>query len=104
MESTCEGSMGSSQQLPNVVNPNTMVTTSLFKGSNYRDWAYSARMAIGGSKRLCYIDGSIKEPAKGDFKYLDWISENMLTMNWIVNSMEEGIAKSLKYSAKAKEL
>ena len=37
-------------------------------------------------------------------KYSDWVSENMLIMNWILNSMEGGIAKSFKYSETAKEL
>ena len=69
-------------------------------------------MAIGGSKRHGYIDGSIKEPAEEDPKYQDWVSENifdwlsdnMLGMNWILNSMEEGIAGSFKHSDTTKEL
>lgn len=42
-------------------------------------------MSIGGAKRLGYIDGKIVEPLKEDPKYIDWESENMLTMNWILN-------------------
>ena len=61
-------------------------------------------MAIGGSRRLGYIDGSIKEPSKDDPKYSEWVSENMLFMNWILNSMEGGIARSFKYLDTAKEL
>ena len=61
-------------------------------------------MAIGGSKRLGYIDRRIKEPAKEDSKYSNWVSENMWIMNQILNLMEEGIAMSFKYSMKAKEL
>ena len=61
-------------------------------------------MAIGGSKRLGYIDGSIKEPEKEDPKYSNRASENMVIMNWVLNSMEEGILKSFKYSATTKKL
>ena len=105
MASKGESSTGFGQQLlANVVNPNIRITPSLFNGTNYKDWAYSARMAIGGSKRLGYIDGSIKEPEKEDPKYSDRVSENMLIMNWILNSMEEGISKSFKYFANAKGL
>lgn len=59
------------QQLPGVINPNLRIAQSLFNGTNYNDWAYSARMATGGSKRLGYITGSIKEPAKEDSTYSD---------------------------------
>lgn len=61
-------------------------------------------MAIEGSKRLGYINGSIKEPEKDEPKYSDWVSENMLVMNRILNSMEEGVAKGFKYSEAAKDL
>ena len=44
------------------------------------------------------------EPNKNDPKYSDWISENMLVVNWVLNSMEGGIAKSFKYLETAKEL
>lgn len=66
--------------------------------------AYSARMAIGGLRRLGYIVGNMKEPNKEDPKYSDGVSENMLVMNWILNSMESGITKSLKYSSTEKEI
>ena len=82
MESKGEGSMESSQQLlPNVVNPNTRITPSCFNSSNYKDWTYSSKMAIGGSKGLGYIDGNIKEPTKEDSKYSDSVSENISIMN-----------------------
>ena len=70
MESKGESSSGSNQHvLPNVVNPNTKITPNLLNGTYYKDWAYSTRIAIGGSKRLGYIDGSIKELEKNDLNY-----------------------------------
>ena len=51
------------------MNLNAKITPDLFNGTNYKDWAYSARMAIGGSRRLGYIEGSIKEPKKDNPKY-----------------------------------
>lgn len=82
MESKGESSTGSNQPLlPNIVNPKTRITPSLFNGTNSKDWAYSAIMAIGDSKILGYIILNIKEPEKDDPKYIDWISENMLIKN-----------------------
>lgn len=56
-----EGSMASFQLL-NIVNPNSRITRTLFDGNNYKDWAYSTKMAIRGPKRVGYINCSIKEP------------------------------------------
>lgn len=81
--------------------PNLRLTPSLFDGTNYREWTYSA--TIGGVKRLGYIDGSLSKPDK-DYKYSDWLSENMLIINWLLNSMEESIASSFRYFVSAKEL
>lgn len=44
--------------------------------NNYKDWAYLARMTIGGSKRLECIGESIKQLEKEDPKYSDWVSES----------------------------
>ena len=54
----------------NIVNTNTRITPILFDGNNYEDQAYSAKMAIGGPKRLGHINGSIKKPSKIDPKIL----------------------------------
>lgn len=51
----------------------------MLDGNNHKDWAYSARIVIGGPKRFGYIDDeSIEEPPKMDPKYSDLVSENML--------------------------
>ena len=64
----------------------------------------TAQNGIKGTLRLGYIDVSIKEANKNDPKYSDRVSENMLVMNWILDSMEGGIAKSFKYLDTTKEL
>lgn len=104
MEAKGESSTSSSiQQLPSVVNPITRITPNLLDGNNYKDWSYSARMAIGGAKRLGHIDGRIEEPLKDDPKYSEWVSKNMLVMSWILNSMEESLVANFKYFDTSKE-
>ena len=53
------------------INPNARITVELFDGKNQKEWSYSTKMAIGGVKRLGYINGQIKEPSKEDTKYED---------------------------------
>lgn len=55
-----ETSLIPSQWLPSTLNPNTRITPNLLYGNNYKDWAYSVEMALGGVKRFGYIDGSIR--------------------------------------------
>ena len=59
--------------LYSIINLNVKIIPNLFNGTNYKDWAYSAKMAIGGSRRLGYIDGSIKKP-KDNPKDSEWVS------------------------------
>ena len=61
-------------------------------------------MAILGAKRLSYIDRSTEEPPNKDpKKYSNWVSENMLLMNLIPNSMVS-IGASFQYCDMEKEL
>ena len=69
METKSDQPAAMAPQFPNITSLNVRITPELFNGTNYKDWAYSARMAIGGSRRLGYIDGSNKEPKKDDPKY-----------------------------------
>lgn len=87
-----------------VVYPSTKITSSLLNGNNYKDWAYSAKMTIKEAKRLGYIDGTIKKLKEDYSRSSDWVSENMLIMNWILNSMVKRIAANFKYSNIAKDL
>lgn len=68
--------------------PNSKITGELFNGRNYSEWSYSAELALGGTPRLGYVDGSKSEVPKDDHKYAEWKEKNMLIMSWIYNSME----------------
>lgn len=83
------------------INPIARITVFLFNGKNYKEWSYSARLANGGAKRLGYRH--IKELPKEDPNFEDCESENMLLMNWILNSMEPLISKSFSYCKSAHE-
>lgn len=85
MDFKSDSPITSTPQISYISNLNVRITPDLFNATNYKDWAYSARMATGVSMRLGYIHGSIKEPDKDDSKYSDWVSGNMLLMNWILN-------------------
>lgn len=65
MESKGDSSIASTPHLPNITTLNFKVTPDRINGNNYKD----VKMAIGGSWRLDYIDGSIKKLMKDDPKY-----------------------------------
>lgn len=68
---TAPTNLNATPHFPNVTNLNAKITPDLFNGTNYKHWAYSARMAIGGLRELGYIDASVKEPNKDDPKCLN---------------------------------
>lgn len=59
------------------INPNARISIESFNRRNYKELPYSARMAIGGTKHLGFINEHIKDPLKQDPRYEDWESKNM---------------------------
>lgn len=68
--------------------PSVSLNTKLFNRRNYSEWSYSAELALGGTRRLGYVDRTIPEMPKDNPKYAYWKIENMLIMRWIRISME----------------
>ena len=50
-----------------------IITTKL-NGSNYLLWAQAMKVALGGRKKLKYIE--LDPPSKDSKDYEDWVSEN----------------------------
>ena len=46
---------------------------------------------IRGRGKICFIDGTVQEPALTDPSYSSWDTDNALVMAWLINSMEEHI-------------
>lgn len=85
------------------LNPKSKITGELFNRRNYSEWSYSAELALDGTSRLGYADGTIAKIPKDNQKYVEWKAAKMLIMSWIYNSMEGNISRSFRYCKAAKE-
>lgn len=52
---------------------------------------------LGGKNKFDFVDGSIHVPTKFDPSFKAWNRCNMLVHSWIMNSVEESIAKSIVF-------
>lgn len=86
------------------LNPNSRITGELFNGRNYTEWSYSVKLALGGLRRLGFVDGTVSEVSEDDPKYAEWKEENVLIMSWICNSMGKNISRSFQHCKTAREL
>ena len=57
-----------------------IISTKL-NGSNYLLWAQAMKVALGGRKKLKYIESN--PPSKDSKDYEDWVSDNYLVMSWL---------------------
>ena len=52
------------QQIPGVTNPNVRIVPSLFNGTSYKDWAYSAEWLLRDLKELGILLEALKNQKK----------------------------------------
>ena len=55
-----------------------IITTKL-NGSSYLLWAQAIKVALGGRKKLQYIES--KPPSKDSKEYEDWVSKNSIVVS-----------------------
>lgn len=83
---------------------NIKLVNDMFSGSNYGDWKCSMMLVLSFRNKLCFIDGSLEEPAMTHASYKAWHRCNDLVTGWLLFSLEKHIAKSVWYCKKAKDL
>lgn len=76
------------------LNCNFRITGELFNLRSYSKRSNSAELALGGTCRLRYVDGTIFEIPIDNHRYAEWKVENMLIMSWIYHSMEMNIQEA----------
>ena len=69
------------------------ITSFKLNGRNFFHWSRSVEMVIRGKGKICYIDGSIKQPASGDPSYVSWDIQNSIVMAWLIHSMEDHLSE-----------
>lgn len=81
-----------------------LITSHRLNGRNYLEWSQSLKLAIDGRGKLGYLTGEVKQIKESDDGCNTWRSENSLVTAWLLNSMDESIAKPHMFMKTAKEV
>ncbi|KAF6156985.1 hypothetical protein GIB67_039746, partial [Kingdonia uniflora] len=73
-------------------NPNLKITSQLLYGLNYVRWAHSAKLFVGGRRKIGFLLGIEKEPANSYPKYAKWFSDDYMVKTWLINYMQPTIS------------
>ena len=79
------------------------VATSIkLTGKNYLLWSQAYETFLSGHRKIRYIIASPSD-AK-DATYEDWFADDCAVISWMLNSMDEGIARSITMLKPAKKI
>lgn len=62
-------------------NPNTLISTVHFDGSNFLPWFHSAQIYSTGKGKLGYLTGATKAPDPSSLCFPKWEAENAVVMS-----------------------
>ncbi|CAO2839672.1 unnamed protein product [Amaranthus hypochondriacus] len=83
--------------------PGNVITPIVFRGDNYEEWSRSIRLSLMTQRKINFIEGAIPKPT--DEKELrEWCCIQAMVVQWILNTIEPSIKKTLPYYEEAKPL
>lgn len=82
----------------------TSLVPSPFDGSNFGSWHRTILVVLSIHNKLVFIDGtSIRPPCTSPLAR-QWQRCNYLVVSWLTNSLSKEIARSVEYSAYARDI
>ena len=83
--------------------PKGFVVTSIkLIGRNYLLWSQAFETFLGGHWKIRHI--TFPPSDVKDVAYEDWFTDDCAVISWMVNSMDEGIARSVMMLKPAKKI
>ncbi|XP_021849785.1 uncharacterized protein [Spinacia oleracea] len=76
----------------------------VFEGKCFNDWKRSMIIALSARNKLCFVDGSLNQPAANSPNFRIWNRCNDLVISWILASLEPSIGRSVLYLRTAREI
>ncbi|XP_056695291.1 uncharacterized protein [Spinacia oleracea] len=82
----------------------TKLVSIEFEGKCFSDWRRSMMIALSARNKLCFVDGSLNQPAPNSANHRIWIRCNDLVISWMLASLEPKIARSVLYLKTARAI
>lgn len=74
-----------------------LVAHPLIGTSNYTSWREAVLMALLAKNKVVFVDGSVPKPPISDPLSAAWVRCNITVCSWLLNSVSQDIADSLRY-------
>ncbi|KAM2891082.1 hypothetical protein COP2_009425 [Malus domestica] len=79
------------------VNTNQRLCSVLLNEFNYLPWSRAISLALGGIRKLGFVNGSVEAPYSSSLTYGAWLCKDQLVMSLLLNTMEKHVAESFSY-------
>uniref|UniRef100_A0A803M9W8 GAG-pre-integrase domain-containing protein n=1 Tax=Chenopodium quinoa TaxID=63459 RepID=A0A803M9W8_CHEQI len=93
---------------PYFIHPSENTSQSLisekFSGEGYGEWKRSMIIALSAKNKLCFIDGSLPQPAITDSVHSAWKRCDAIIISYILRSLDTSIARSVLYLTTSREI
>ena len=86
------------------MNSNQRLCSVQLNDFNYLPWSRVVSLALGGRSRIEFIDKNSSVPDKQSSQYKSWFANDQMVQSWLLNTMEQHIAKIFSYSESAADL
>ena len=83
--------------------PENVITPIVFRGDNYEEWCHSIRLSLMARRKYEFLEGKITKPTD-ETSLRDWRCLQAMIVQWILNTIDPSIKKTLPYYVKAKPL
>lgn len=108
-QSGMEGSASSNQRVCadmnlSDLNTNQRLCSVKLNDFNYLPWSRAVTLALGGRSRIEFIDKNCAAPDVKSSQYKSWFANDQMVQSWLLNTMEQHIAKIFSYSDSAADL
>ncbi|GAA0186795.1 hypothetical protein LIER_34083 [Lithospermum erythrorhizon] len=84
-------------------NPGTIISTVTFTGHNYDEWSKSLRLSLIARRKFGFIDGSVVKPITRSL-VADWQCVQAMLVQWIRNTIDMSLRKTIPYFEEARPL
>lgn len=83
--------------------PGNVITPVIFRGDNYEELYRSMRLSLMAHRKFEFVEGTITKPTDNQ-GLRDWRCLHALLVQWILNTIDPSVKKTLPYFEEAKPL
>lgn len=80
------------------------LVANIFKGVGFKGWKRAMSIALSGKNKIGFVNGTVTKSVTSSSQARAWDRVNDTVIGWIINVVDENIAKSILWLKTAKEV